>query len=41
MTGAKKVRFELQSNNYFREDPDYKPRVELFCSDGKLKLGGL
>jgi hypothetical protein len=37
MTGSKKVRFELQSNNYFREDPDYKPRVNLYCSDGKLK----
>ena len=38
MTGEKKVRFEILSDNYFREDPDYKPRVELFCSDGKLKL---
>jgi hypothetical protein len=38
MTGAKDVRFELRSNNYFREDPDYKPRVVLFCSNGKLKL---
>jgi hypothetical protein len=38
MTGAKKVRFELQSDNYFREDPEYKPRVDLYCSDGKLKL---
>jgi hypothetical protein len=38
MTGAHKVRFELQSNNYFREDPDYKPRVELFCEAGKLKF---
>jgi len=38
MTGAKKVRFELQSDNYFREDPEYKPRVNLYCSDGKLKL---
>ena len=38
MTGVKKVRFELQSNNYFREDPEYKPRVDLICSDGKLKL---
>jgi hypothetical protein len=37
MTGAKKVRFELQSDNYFREDPEYKPRVNLYCSDGKLK----
>ena len=38
MTGAKKVRFELLSDNYFREDPDYRPRVELFCEEGKLKL---
>jgi hypothetical protein len=35
ITAAKKVRFELVANNYFREDPDYKPRVELFCSNGK------
>ncbi|HTY82800.1 MAG TPA: hypothetical protein VMB19_01210 [Silvibacterium sp.] len=38
MTGAKRVRFELLSNNYFREDPNYKPRVELYCQDGKMKL---
>ena len=38
MTGAKKVRFELLSNNYFREDPDYKPRVELFCKTASYKL---
>lgn len=38
MSGAKKVRFELVANNYFREDPDYKPRIELYCEDGKLKL---
>ena len=37
MTGAKKVRFEIQSNNYF-EDNEYKPRVNLYCNDGKLKL---
>ncbi len=36
MTGYKKVRFELLSDNYFKEDPEYKPRVELFCSNGKL-----
>jgi hypothetical protein len=36
MTGAKKVRFELLSNNFFKEDPDYKPRVELTCTNGKL-----
>jgi hypothetical protein len=35
MTGAKKVRFELLSNNFLREDPDYKPRVELVCTNGK------
>ena len=38
MTGAKKVRFELLANNPFREDPNYPPRVELFCEDGKLKF---
>lgn len=38
MTGEKKARFELKSNNYFKEDPDYKPRVNLICSNGKLKL---
>jgi hypothetical protein len=38
MTGAKKVRFQLVSDNYFREDPEYKPRVNLYCSDGKLKV---
>jgi hypothetical protein len=36
MTGAHKVRFELLADNYLREDPDYKPRVNLFCSNGKL-----
>ena len=35
MTGAKKTRFELQANNYFKEDPDYKPRIELICTNGK------
>ena len=39
MTAAKKVRFELQSDNYFKEDSDYKPRVNLICENGKLKLG--
>jgi hypothetical protein len=38
MTGAKRVRFELLADNYFREDPNYPPRVELFCEDGKLTL---
>jgi len=38
MTGGKRVRFELQSENYFKEDPNYKPRVNLTCENGKLKL---
>jgi hypothetical protein len=38
MTAAKKVRFELLADNFFREDPEYKPRVELFCTNGKLTL---
>src|ERR1700758_227500 len=38
MTGAKKVRFLLLADNYFREDPNYKPRVQLFCTAGKLTL---
>jgi hypothetical protein len=35
MTGAKKVRFELQADNYLSVSPDYKPRVELVCTNGK------
>jgi len=38
MTGAKRVRFELLAENYFREDPNYRPRVELVCEDAKFKL---
>lgn len=38
MTGAKKVRFELLANNYLKGDPDYKPRVDLVCTDGKYKF---
>lgn len=38
MTAAKKVRFLLLSDNYFREDPDYKPRVQLFCTNGKFTM---
>jgi hypothetical protein len=37
MTGAKKVRFELLANNYFRQDQDFKPRVEVTCTDGKYQ----
>jgi hypothetical protein len=37
MTAARKVRFELMANNYFREDPNSKPRVELVCTNGKYE----
>lgn len=39
MTGAKKVRIELLANNYLKEDPDNKPRVELVCTNGKFQYG--
>lgn len=35
MTAAKKVRFELLADNYLSEDPEYKPRIELVCTNGK------
>jgi len=35
MTAAKKVRFELQSDNYLSLSPDYKPRIELVCTNRK------
>jgi len=35
MTAAKKVRFELLADNYLAEDPDYKPRIELMCTNEK------
>ncbi|MBZ5647429.1 MAG: hypothetical protein LAN37_09420 [Acidobacteriia bacterium] len=35
MTAAKRVRFELLADNYLSEDPDYKPRIELVCTNGK------
>ena len=35
MTAAKNVRLELLSDNYLSEDPDYKPRIELMCTNGK------
>lgn len=38
MTGAKRVRFQLLAENYFREDPQYKPRVDLICENNKLKM---
>ena len=35
MSAAKKIRFELLADNYLSEDPDYKPRIELVCTNGK------
>jgi hypothetical protein len=35
MTAEKRVRFELQSDNYLSEDPEYKPRIELVCTNRK------
>ncbi len=35
MTGEKNVRLELLSNNFLNEDPDYKPRIEITCTNGK------
>jgi hypothetical protein len=37
MTAAKMVRFELLSNNYLPQDPNFKPRVNIFCADGKYE----
>ena len=38
MTAARKVRFELEGNNYLR-GADHKPRVVIFCTNGKFDLG--
>jgi hypothetical protein len=35
MTAARRVRFELLSDNYLSESRDYKPRVELVCTNKK------
>jgi len=35
MTAAKIARFELQSDNYLSTSPDYKPRIELVCTNRK------
>ena len=35
MTAEKRVRLELLADNYLSEDPDYKPRIELVCTNGK------
>jgi hypothetical protein len=35
MTGHRIFRFELQSDNYLSVSPDYKPRIELVCTNRK------
>jgi hypothetical protein len=35
MTAAKKVRFELQADNYLSLSPNYKPRIEMTCTNRK------
>ena len=35
MTAAQKVRFELQADNYLSLSPDYKPRIEMVCTNRK------
>jgi len=35
MTAEKRVRFELLSDNYLSTSPDYKPRIELVCTNRK------
>ena len=37
MTAAKKVRFELEADSSL-QDSDAKPKVILYCKDGKLSL---
>jgi len=37
MTGHRIARFELQSDNYLSLSPDYKPRIELVCSNRKYE----
>lgn len=38
MTGAKKVRFELEGDTFLR-GAEARPKVIVFCVGGKLKLG--
>ena len=35
MTAAKRVRFELQSDNYLSESRDFRPRIQLVCTNRK------
>lgn len=37
MTAARRVRFELVSDSYLRENRSVQSRVEIFCENGKFK----
>jgi len=37
MTAEKQVRFELPADNYLSESADYKPRIEIVCTNHKYK----
>lgn len=37
MTGHRTVRFELQADNYLSLSPDYKPRIEMVCTNRKYE----
>jgi hypothetical protein len=37
MTLAKKVRFELEADNFLRDSSYHKPKIELLCTNGKLE----
>jgi hypothetical protein len=37
MTLAKKVRFELEADNFLRDSSYHKPKIEILCTNGKLE----
>jgi hypothetical protein len=41
MTLAKKTRFELEADNFLRDSTYHKPKIEIFCENGKYKFGDL
>jgi hypothetical protein len=38
MTLAKKTRFELEADNFLRDSAYHKPRIQIFCENGKYKF---
>jgi hypothetical protein len=41
MTLAKKTRFELEADNFLRDSSYNKPKIEIFCENGKYKFADL